>query len=326
MTPHRTRTSRLTVIERLFGVVVALVLAQPLPAAAWNAAGHRLVASLAWDVLEEPARREAAQLLRAHPDYRRWIRRVEGGDEERTAFIEASTWADEIRKDRRFYTPGKEPATPLLPGFPDMERHRDWHYVNRPLAAPRPGEAITGVLDRQLVTLAQAVGTPDAAPSARAYALVWLIHLVGDAHQPLHASARRRPPGPHEKGEEREDEQDMMVINPFNARQSTTTIHAFWDDLPGPPWLRGERLAAASRALTAAYLQGLPARSTPAQWLAESWEIAGSSAYPPLSDGRTISPAFYDEARTIAERRLALAGYRLGELLNAALRVKRRGD
>ena len=317
----------MTGTERIIGLVLALVLAQPLPAAAWNAAGHRLVASLAWDVLNAPARRETVQLLRAHPDYRRWIRRAESGDEERTAFIEASTWADEIRQDRRFYTVDKEPPTPLLPGFPDMERHADWHYVNRPLAAPRPGEAITGTIDRQLLTLAQALGTPAAAPSERSYALVWLIHLVGDAHQPLHASARRRSPEAHEKGKEGGQEQDRMVINPFNSRKSTTTLHAFWDDLPGPPWLRGERLVAASRALAAAYLQRPAQRSTPAQWLGESWEIASSAAYPPITDGRaTISPAFYAEALTIAERRVALAGYRLGELLNAALPARPRGD
>lgn len=320
----------MTGAERIIGLALALVLAQPLPAAAWNAAGHRLVASLAWDVLDAPARRETVQLLRAHPDYRRWIRRVEGGDEERTAFIEASTWADEIRKDRRFYTPGKEPPTPLLPGFIDMERHDDWHYVNRPLTAQRPSEAVTGVIDRQLAALARAVGTP-AAASARAYALVWLIHLVGDAHQPLHASARRRSPGARERGKEWEDErkdgQDRMVTNPFNSRKSTTTLHTFWDDLPGPPWLRGERLAVASRALATAYLQSPPPRSTPAQWLAESWAIAGSSAYPPMTDGRaTISQAFYAEALTTAERRVALAGYRLGELLTASLRARQRDD
>jgi hypothetical protein len=115
-----------------------------------------------------------------------------------------------------------------------------------------------------------------------------------------------------------------MVINPFNRRKSSSTLHAFWDDLPGPPWLRGGRLDAAGRALAAAHLQPLPAQSTFAQWLDESWQIARDSAYPLGEENvATISETFYDNSRSIANRRVALAGYRLAALLKEVLGTAR---
>ena len=285
----------------------------PLPALAWNAAGHRLVACIAWESLDGDRRAELSRLLRQHPDYERWHKRADehhpGSAPERAAFIEASTWPDEIRRDKRFYSAGIDAPTPTLAGFPDMERRRDWHYVARPLNGS--GAARGGQIDRELVTLAQTVGSADTAH--RSYALPWLIHLVGDAHQPLHTSVKNDA-----QGKEDRLGTGLSVSNPFNPRKGLTTLHAFWDDLPGPPWLRGERLDAACQALAAAYPR--PAPSTSAQWLDESWQIARQSGYPPGDDSvPTISAEFNENAREIANRRVAQAGYRLADLLRQRL-------
>lgn len=315
----------MTGIRRLLAFALALTLAGP--ALAWNAAGHRLVASLAWSVLDEGLRSEVAALLRAHPDYPRWARNAEkragrtaDGDERnegRGAFVEASTWADDIRRDRRFYDAGRAPPTPPQPGFSDMERRRDWHYVNRPLSGGPASPPLSGALERQLAALSATLAAK-APPGERAYALVWLIHLVGDAHQPLHAALRVGADGVSDA------DRDLVLDNPFGSRKRATTLHAFWDDLPGPPWLRGEALAAASRALAETHLPSAPPRASPAQWLAESWQIAAHSAYPPIEDGQaTISADFYEQAQAIAQARVALAGYRLAELLRDCLRAPR---
>lgn len=284
------------------------------PALAWNAAGHRLVASIAWENLDAHARSVAAQLLRDHPDYERWRERAGSDESGRIAFIEASTWPDDIRSDSRFYSAGIDAPTPLLPGFPDMERHRDWHYVNRPLDdsavfhARRVAQS--GLLDRQIVALAKVLGTPGASRSEKSYALPWLIHLIGDAHQPLHTSIRLDAEGHWDKLGN-----GVMVVNPFNPRKRSSTLHAYWDDLPGPPWLRGDRLVAAGRALTAAYSR--PPRSNSEQWIDESWRLARSSAYPPEDEFiPTLSAAFHEKAKQVANRRVAEAGYRLADLLN----------
>ncbi len=109
-----------------------LLLTLSSPVLAWNAAGHRLVAHIAWQQLDSPSRAAVGKLLRQHPDFHRWQSQGQEDDEDLNAFVEASTWPDDIRHDARFYSAGETP-TPTLPGFPDMERRRHWHYVDRPL-------------------------------------------------------------------------------------------------------------------------------------------------------------------------------------------------
>ncbi len=289
----------------------ALLLSLPLPAFAWNAAGHRLVACIAWDHLDEHSRREVARLLREHPDYSRWLNRNVEPDENKGVFIESSTWPDEIRNDPRFYNAGLDQPTIRLAGFPDMERRRNWHYLNRPLDSHQRRQPVTttGLLDIQLVALGKALASPATPEYERSYALPWLVHLAGDAHQPLHTSIRLNADGKWDKLGN-----GLTVINPNNSRKPSTTLHAFWDDLPGPSRLRGERLNARCRALSVMYPR--PAPSVPNDWIDESWALAVSSAYPPGNGSElTISPAFYEYAREIADRRVAQAGYRLADLL-----------
>lgn len=295
---------------------LGLTLLLPLHALAWNSAGHRLIASIAWEKLSSEARAESSRLLREHPNYERWRRKAGVDAPERIVFIEASTWPDEIRKDRRFYSAGKEEPTPTLPGFPDMERRGDWHYVNRPLDDSPSIYPLTGQIDKQLVAQAKILGSREASGVDRHYALPWLIHLVGDAHQPLHASVRLNAAGRWDKLGDGE-----TIINPFNPRKKSSTLHAFWDDLPGPSGLRGERLDTATHALLALYPRPPRSRSSD-KWLEESWQIARQSAYPESEEATpTISEAFFETSREIANRRVTEAGYRLAELLNRLLGV-----
>ena len=303
-------------IPRRWSLIFPAWFALVTPALAWNAAGHRLVASIAWAQLAPTARAQATLLLRAHPDYERWRKWAGSEEADREVFVEASTWADEIRKDPRFYDEASAEATPALAGFPDMQRHREWHFVNRPLNASAGTAALRGSLDAQLVALARTLDARDrtrVAASERSYALPWLIHLVGDAHQPLHASLRL------DAGLEADEQ--LLIINPFNRRRQPSTLHAFWDDLPGPPWLRGARLEQRSRALIAEYPR--PPQRSSDQWLAESWELARDEAYPLLKENPlTLEPAFYEKSRRIADRRVSEAGYRLAALLNSLFKSR----
>ena len=304
----------------LLAALAAILCAGISPAAwAWNAAGHRLVAAIAWNEMQPKAREEAARLLRRHPDYPRWLKRAGAEDADRRVFIEASTWPDEIRKDERFYSAGKDEAKPALPVFPDMERRSDWHYVSIPLDAGFESKPLSGQLDRRLPELIEALCTPDSDPE-RIYALPWMIHLAGDSHQPLHASAYPGAAGRWDKLGN-----GLQVRNPFNPRKPVSTLHAFWDDLPGPPWLRGDRLDAAALALAAAHAR--VNRSTDGQrWIKESWQLARKKAYPPTPPESETPPeiteAFYEASREIADRRVAQAGFRLAEVLNAAFAAR----
>lgn len=305
-------------LKRCAGQVLLLALLFPLPALAWNAAGHRLVACIAWDLLDQQQHSEVSRLLHQHPDYSRWSQRAAkhypAADLERAAFIESSTWPDEIRKDSRFYRAGRDSPTAMLAGFPYMERRSNWHYAAWPLTdtAAFHGEPVYGRIDQALVALPTMLGSGD--ETSRSYALPWLTHLVGDAHQPLHTTLKIDALGkPDRLGT------GLTVNNPFAARQPGTTLHAYWDDLPGPGGLRGAALDDDCRALAAAYPR--PAPSAPAQWLDESWQIARHSGYPPGEDALpTISAEFNESARQIARQRVAQAGYRLAELLRELLR------
>lgn len=289
----------------------------PAPALAWNFAGHRLSACIAWDQLSASSREAVSQLLREHPDYARWTRKAGKHDHDRMAFIEASTWADLIRYDPRFHDAGDQ-ATPQLPGFPDMDNHRDWHYVNRPLAgypAARSGEdERTGQLDTQLEVLAATLGSRETSARAamhRSYALPWLIHLIADAHQPFHViDADTAWDAP---------QSDLKLLDPSAPRKRTTSLHAFWDDLPGPSGLSGRKLDSACRALAAMYPPPRP--SSPAQWINESWRIAQTEGFPAdYSRERKISKAFFEKAREITNQRITAAGYRLADVLSKHLK------
>jgi hypothetical protein len=280
---------------------------------AWNAAGHRLITAIAWNEMNPKAREETNRLLRRHPDYPRWLKRAGKEDADRRVFIEASTWPDDIRNDKRFYSASKADPTPTLPGFPDMERRSNWHYVNIPLNASFGGKPFSGRLDRQLPELVKTLGE-SGSELERTYALPWLIHLAGDAHQPLHASARVDAVGKWDKSGN-----TRKVHNPFNPRRPVSTLHVFWDDLPGPPWLRGNKLDTTARALASAHAQ-LICSVESKRWIEESWQLARKKAYPSFpskSDALPeISKTFYEASRKIADRRIAQAGFRLACVLN----------
>lgn len=282
------------------------VLMCALPAWAWNGAGHRLVAAIAWRQMTPAAQEKAADLLARHPDYEQWT--VKSGDSPAyAAFLGAATWADEIRHDRRFYDEAREAPTPPFPGMPDTARHKSWHFVDIDAA----GEVRDGEIDRQIGRLGKQLAQPFTRRSDKAVALVWLIHLVADIHQPLHVGSRDDAGG-----------NDFAIEDPFNPRRPFTNLHAWWDDLPGPPWLRGPRLEEIAELLIADFPP--PAPGGVGLWLRESLEISRGLAYPEAAGSLlpTVDDAFLAQSRAIANRRLVAAGYRLGWLLNEALSAR----
>jgi hypothetical protein len=98
-------------------------------------------------------------------------------------------------------------------------------------------------------------------------------------------------------------------------------LHAFWDDALG----KSESVVGAIKA--AAKLEDAPIGAAsvadPHAWIVESFELAKSAVYPPIGDGKgpfTLSDDYQENADVIAEERVALAGVRLANLLNAFLK------
>lgn len=305
-------------IRRFTALVATLLLA--LPAAAWNYSGHCIVAEIAYERLTPQARARVDRMIREHPDYNRIFTQGATGviqDDPaalaRYAFVHAAPWPDLIiYSDDRFYdelAPNAHP-TPLLPGFPDMMRHRAWHYFDNgisgdgtPVIEQRPPHLMT-----ELPRLLAEIATVDSRQAA--YDLPWLEHLTGDVHQPLHLTGRflRSQPKGDAGG-------NFVFIDPGR------TLHSLWDDAAAPRDLSDDDIVRYAREITADYPAGSPLSLDPAQWATESFELDKSAVYTfGLETGSKehplILPPLYEErAKHIARQRVALAGYRLAEIL-----------
>jgi hypothetical protein len=136
-------------------------------------------------------------------------------------------------------------------------------------------------------------------PAERAEALAFVVHFVGDVHQPLHAGYR------HDAGGN-----DYQVR--WHGRG--TNLHRVWDSL----MLDGTHLSAAQYARKLqAESTSLATGGTPAEWAEESCRIDRDRDVYPSS--RFIDQAYVQRELPIAERRLRQAGVRLAALLNRDL-------
>lgn len=249
-------------------VAAAIVLAAcaPSSALAWGADGHRLVAEEAQRLLSPAARLEVDRLLALEP-----------GD----TLASISTWADENRS--------RETAS--------------WHYVNFPrdsgcvYVAPRdcPGSAcVVGAIEQQEAVLASKAPDVD-----RLQALKYLVHFVGDVHQPLHAGYA-------------DDKGGNAFQLQFDGRGSN--LHAVWDS--GLIRTRPGGLEALRKDMSAAATAGAD-KSTPAQWAEESCRVVASVGFYP--SGRILNASYAERMDAVLVGRLAAASSRLAGALNAAL-------
>jgi hypothetical protein len=304
-------------------VVVALsLLFTSLQAHAWNSVGHMSVAYAAYQQLTQPEKDRVAALLKLNPNYSKWLGYIPASatpaDRDMYVFLMAATWPDEIKAMGSGYSGNDNPprgeSINLNTGYTDKQTHKYWHFVDTPFSTD--GTALPAVphpsaLDKIVVfQAALATNEPDAIKS---YDLVWLEHMVGDVHQPLHCATRISSAKPHgDLGGN-----DVVVNGPAKE------LHAFWDDAVG--------LGDTQNFMTAVKVtQTLPAPdpalandAKPADWVAESFSLAKTAVYvDPVGPGLgpfTMTPAYTAAATTLAKQRIALAGARLANLLKTAL-------
>src|SRR5579862_149228 len=238
----------------------------------WNATGHRIIAAIAYDRLTPKARARVDELLRQHPDYVTILARNAPADPDaraREAFLAAAVWPDTIKGDRRFWddTRRDSRATDLIPGFPDMKRHTNWHYYDTPYAPdgskPRrqdPPHALS-----ELPRLIREIGkTPQPLGS---YDLPWLEHITGDVHQPLHCVSRFLQSQP--KG-------DAGGNNVFISQRRN--LHALWDEAAGND--AGDAYVTKYAAEAAsAHPSGGRVEKNPRKWIQEGFALAKSDVY-----------------------------------------------
>ena len=135
-------------------------------------------------------------LLKLNADYPKW---TAGARDEKTAklyaFVHAATWADDIKTKEYGYTRDRVNSATAGQnvGYSDHNQHAYWHYkdVNfSPDGTPLPPADPVDLVTQLKLMIAALSASSGASDDVRSYDLVWILHLVGDAHQPLHAVAR----------------------------------------------------------------------------------------------------------------------------------------
>jgi len=288
-------------------ILILLLLILPAPALAWGDYAHRLTARIAWAQLSPPARAQVRALLRAAP----------GLDTPTCALAsieDASVWPDCVRglDNNRFAF-----SAP-------------WHYQNVSVCEPFDitakcwnGDCVTAQIPRQQAILADA-----RRPAAqRLQALAFLVHLVGDMHQPLHMGDKADRGG-----------NDVRAAFGFKS-PDRMNLHRVWDSdlaeraLTEPPAITPQRITPAQRRAWTAGPAATDARVT--LWAREAWDIARTIVYPELknlpdacplpADSRrasprgAITPAYVAAATPAVRDSVAKAGTRIALLVEQAL-------
>ena len=285
-------------MRRLALLCALLTVAAPNAALAWGREGHAVVAQIARGYLTPRAAAAVDALLAADTDVLT------------TSDLGArASWADAWRKDHRETT--------------------EWHFVDveldhpdlavacfgfpvsaTPASAGPEKDCVVGRLDAFEAELAN----PATDPAERLLAFKFVLHLVGDLHQPLHAA----------------DNQDRggNCVPLALGGPRTVNLHSYWDTVaveaiePDADKLAAKLSAQITPADRAAWEQG-DAKA----WAMESFAIAQSTVYTIGSKPGCASdtaplllPAGYDQAAQAAiVLQLKKAGVRLALELNRAL-------
>lgn len=263
-------------IRAVFSGIVfsgALLLFLVSEALAWGPDGHRLVAWIA-----------ELNLLPAVKEKIRWDFNIKN-------LVFVAPWADEVKKVKTHQKPWH--YANIKPGEWTYDRKRD---------CP-DGECVV----EKVLEFGSVLVSPKRSNRVRARALKYLVHFVGDIHQPLHLGNKR-------------DRGGNNIAFKFNGRE--TNLHMFWDS--GLVSLRKISLlqyaSQLNRRISKEDIKKWLAADVPS-WANESRKLALSQGYGIAVDGRDrLAKKYVDASLKIAEEQWSKAGIRLAALLNRSLR------
>jgi hypothetical protein len=243
---------------------------------AWGPEGHNLVARIAESQLTPAAHAQVVEILGAG-----------------RTMSSVANWADEVRPSRRETAP--------------------WHFVDIPIEKSHfdaerdcaKGDCVVSAITRFRAVLRD----PAASPEQRREALEFVIHFIGDMHQPLHSS-------------DHDDKGGNTVQVLFHDRR--TNLHSLWDSgMLGRLGSEDDLFPALS--LESARHRKRWAKGTVTQWAEQSHKVSQKVVYgklPKESNGSpaTIDAAYEAAAAPVLREQIERAGARLAAVLNADLR------
>ncbi|MFO0968667.1 MAG: S1/P1 nuclease [Gemmataceae bacterium] len=328
--------------RRFLLLTLLLLLLAPGAGWGWWKTGHHVVANIAYDRLDKETRDVLVGWLRAHPRLKeefaipKDIQALGKDAEDRWLFLVAAEWPDLIRGKAAYDRP-------------------QWHYINNRFFLTDTDKEALGdrvkpntsrtvpdglrddaePLDLNAAQAAQLclkrLGRADVPAGKKAVYLCWVLHIVGDVHQPCHsASLYSRALFNGADGDRGANRIPLA---------SGENLHAFWDSLLGGAKLSsaGDVNAVRKRSLQIldndAFRKAAEKAATAPEVdtaIAESFALLPEAVYDEAmraairdkeSAGKKLDPlALTDEYRKaagqLARRRVAEAGYRLGVLLN----------
>ena len=270
---------------------------------AWGPGGHMIVAQIAYGRLNPHAKAEVDKLIgMTIPPNEITAQSLD--------FVNASHWPDDLRPVKAF-------ADTLNLHFADFPFSPDGTELPD---LPDPDNVITAL--KQDVDILKS----NASDEQRAQALRFIIHFVGDIHQPLHCATRVTEQNPDG---DRGGNLFMVKVAGDNGRVKNVKLHSYWDGGIGkfppsgpnfaPPPL--DSIGPVADRVTTAFPDTDPKWKVGGpfgfeQWAKESTQLAQSVAYNGIMPNGRPSRAYNLKAIRTTEKRVAWGGYRLAELLN----------
>ncbi len=263
---------------------------------AWNAEGHMVVAQIAYSHLTDSVKSNCDALIAVPISY------TNTGT---TNFITAACWADDFKANL---------GTAI------------WHYIDIPFSfdgTPTNGFSPASFDVVKAINLCvQQLASPSTTQSNQAIYLRYLLHFVGDIHQPLHAATELS--GGSSAGD--------GGGNGFVITGNGGNLHSLWDSGGGFVGASlGRPLSASSKTTLSnkvavieadyPYTAGPGGFPNPTDWAIEGWNLARTVAYIGINQGDTPSSSYISSAQQTAESRLAQGGHRLADLLNTIFTV-----
>ena len=256
-------------------LLLSLVALSTLILVSWGFTGHRTVALIAANHLTPQAKAAVADLLNGQ------------------SMADVSTWADEVRSQ------------------PEYKHTAGWHYLNLPLGLNfeqfRKNVIYQGkgTIYFQLENMIHALNEPAVqTKEEQAEALKFLIHLVGDAHQPMHISRA-------------EDKGGNTIQVQFDGRG--TNLHSLWDSkLLDKQGMSDVQMSKELDNATPAQIKKWQSEDI-IHWIWESYQIS-SKLYEEVKSGSKLDDAYYSKHISTVNERIEQAGIRLAGVLNYAFK------
>jgi hypothetical protein len=280
----------------LRNIFLMLFMALSFNAYGWNAMGHMVVANIAYQHVTPVVRvkldKMIATFAKEYP--------------QDSTLTKMSSWPDALRGQK-------------------IELYTHWHYID--LAISMDGTPTKNLSDTDNAVWAINLMKPilqnaHANPYEQSRFLAFMVHVVGDLHQPLHTVSRISAAHPDgDKGG------NLFTVRRSAGNGAAVSLHKIWDD--GAGFLDGDETQAKIDAISQLVTTTYPEQSfgvattdlNPEHWAKEGFSMAAKSVYA-TPEGQVPSTSYTESEKKIVQQQLALAGYRLANLLNLLLADK----